>query len=41
MAIGKGILFFRLLREMTQKYLGTALGFSEKSADAGQRVHVG
>ena len=33
MAIGKRIHFFRLLRGMTQKYLGMALGFPEKSAD--------
>ena len=33
MAIGERIHFFRLLRGMTQKYLGRALGFPEKSAD--------
>ena len=33
MAIGERIRFFRLLRGMTQKYLGTAVGFPEKSAD--------
>ena len=33
MAIGKRIHFFRTLRGMTQKYLGMALGFPEKSAD--------
>jgi len=33
MAIGERIHFFRLLRGMTQKYLGMALGFTEKSAD--------
>lgn len=33
MAIGERIHFFRLLRGMTQKYLGTAAGFPEKSAD--------
>ena len=33
MAIGDRIHFFRLLRGMTQKYLGMALGFPEKSAD--------
>ena len=33
MAIGERIHFFRLLRGMTQKYLGMALGFSEKSVD--------
>ena len=33
MAIGERIHFFRLLRGMTQKYLGIALGFPEKSAD--------
>ena len=33
MAIGERIRFFRLLRGMTQKYLGMALGFPEKSAD--------
>ena len=33
MAIGERIHFFRLLRGMTQKYLGTAVGFPEKTAD--------
>lgn len=33
MAIGERIHFFRFLRGMTQKYLGTAVGFPEKSAD--------
>ena len=33
MAIGERIHFFRTLRGMTQKYLGMALGFPEKSAD--------
>ena len=33
MAIGERIHFFRLMRGMTQKYLGTAVGFPEKSAD--------
>lgn len=33
MAIGERIHFFRLLRGMTQKYLGMAVGFPEKSAD--------
>ena len=33
MAIGERIHFFRILRGMTQKYLGTVLGFPEKSAD--------
>lgn len=33
MAIGERIHFFRLLRGMTQKYLGTAVGIPEKSAD--------
>ena len=33
MAIGERIHFFRLLRGMTQKYLGMALSFPEKSAD--------
>ena len=33
MAIGERIHFFRLLRGMTQKYLGTAVGFPETSAD--------
>ncbi len=33
MAIGERIHFFRLLRGMTQKYLGTAVGFPESSAD--------
>lgn len=33
MAIGERIHFFRLLRGMTQKYLGTIVGFPERSAD--------
>jgi transcriptional regulator with XRE-family HTH domain len=33
MAIGERIHFFRNLRGMTQKYLGQAVGFPEKSAD--------
>ncbi len=33
MAIGERIHFFRLLRGMTQKFLGIAVGFPEKSAD--------
>ena len=33
MAIGERIHFFRLLRGMTQKYLGTIIGFPERSAD--------
>lgn len=33
MAIGERIHFFRNLRGMTQKYLGTLAGFPEKSAD--------
>ena len=33
MAIGERIRFFRNLRGMTQKYLGQAVGFSEKTAD--------
>lgn len=33
MAIGERIHFFRLLRGMTQKYLGTSVGFPERSAD--------
>ena len=33
MAIGERIHFFRLLRGMTQKYLGTIIGFPELSAD--------
>ena len=33
MAIGERIHFFRLLRGMTQKYLGQLMGFPEKSAD--------
>ncbi len=33
MAIGERIHFFRIMRGMTQKFLGTALGFPEKSAD--------
>lgn len=31
MAIGERIHFFRLLRGMAQKYLGTAVGFPERS----------
>jgi len=33
MAIGERIHFFRILRGMTQKYLGTVVGFPERSAD--------
>lgn len=33
MAIGERIRYFRNKRGMTQKYLGTAVGFPEKSAD--------
>ena len=33
MAIGERIHFFRIMRGMTQKYLGMALGFPGKSAD--------
>ena len=33
MAIGERIRFLRNLRGMTQKYLGTAIGFPEKTAD--------
>ncbi len=33
MAIGERIRFFRNLRGMTQKYLGMAIGFDEKTAD--------
>ena len=33
MAIGERIHFFRLLRGVTKKYLGMALGFPEKSAE--------
>ena len=33
MAIGERIHFFRSKRGMTQKYLGTQIGFDEKSAD--------
>lgn len=33
MAIGERIHFFRLLRGMTQKFLGMAVGFPERSAD--------
>lgn len=33
MAIGERILFSHLLRGMTQKYLGMALGFPKNSAD--------
>ena len=37
MAIGERIRFLRNLRGMTQKYLGTAIGFPEKTADI--RMH--
>ena len=33
MAIGERIHIFRILRGMTQKYLGTIVGFPERSAD--------
>lgn len=33
MAIGERIRFFRNLRGMTQKYLGTVVGFPERTAD--------
>ena len=33
MAIGERIHFFRVLRGMTQKFLGMSVGFPEKSAD--------
>ena len=33
MAIGERIHFFRILRGMTQKYLGMMVGFPERSAD--------
>ena len=33
MAIGERIRFFRNLRGMTQKYLGSVVGFPEKTAD--------
>ena len=33
MAIGERIHFFRIMRGMTQKYLGMLIGFPEKSAD--------
>ena len=33
LAIGERIHFFRILRGMTQKYLGTIVGFPERSAD--------
>ena len=33
MAIGERIRFFRNLRGMTQKYLGTKAGLGEKTAD--------
>lgn len=33
MAIGERIHFFRSLRGMTQKYLGMAVGFAERTAD--------
>ena len=33
MAIGERIRFFRNLRGMTQRYLGTVVGFPEKTAD--------
>ena len=37
MAIGERIRFFRNLRGMTQKYLGTVVGFPEKTADIRMR----
>ena len=37
MAIGERIRFFRNLRGMTQKYLGTVVGFPEKTADIALR----
>ncbi|MEL7657688.1 MAG: transcriptional regulator, partial [Bacillota bacterium] len=33
MAIGERIRFIRNIRGMTQKYLGMAIGFDEKTAD--------
>ena len=33
MAIGERIRFIRTMRGMTQKYLGLAVGFPEKTAD--------
>ena len=33
MAIGERIRFFRNLRGMTQKYLGTKIGFTENTAE--------
>lgn len=33
MAIGERLHFFRIMRGMTQKYLGTLVGFPDKSAD--------
>ena len=33
MAIGERIHFFRIMRGMTQKYLGMLVGFPERSAD--------
>ena len=33
MAIGERIHFFRMMRGMTQKYLGMSVGFPERSAD--------
>ena len=33
MAIGERIRYIRKLRKMTQKELGTAVGFEEKNAD--------
>ena len=33
MAIGERIHFFRIMRRMTQKYLGMLVGFPERSAD--------
>ena len=40
MAIGERIHFFRILRGMTQKYLGTIVGFPERSADVRLAVNV-
>ena len=39
MAIGERIRFFRNLRGMTQKYLGQAVGFPEKTADIRMAQH--
>ena len=41
MAIGERIRFIRNLRGMTQKWLGQAVGFPEKTADVLQNAQRG